>query len=885
MRLHLTAALLLALGITSAALPQTSTPLPYLNPALSNQQRVDDLVSRMTLDEKVAQLINTAPAIPRLNVPAYDFWSEGLHGVARSGYATLFPQAIGMAATWDAPLINQISTTISTEARAKYNEAVRHDIHSIYYGLTIWSPNINIFRDPRWGRGQETYGEDPFLTSRLGVAFVEGLQGDNPDYFKVIATPKHYAVHSGPESTRHSANVDPTPHDLWDTYLPAFRATITEAKAYSIMCAYNAIDNYPACANKMLLQTILRGDWAFKGFVTSDCGAVDDFYETTAHHTSPDKDAAAVAGIEAGTDTNCGKTYLALTDAVKKGLITEAQIDVSLKRLFLARFRLGLFDPESKVPYAAIPFSEVDSPAHRALALEAANKSMVLLKNDASTLPLKSGIRTIAVIGPNAASLSAIEGNYNAVPRNPMLPVDGIAEEFKRAKILYAQGSPYAEGITIPFPRTFLHTGHEEGLKGEYFASSTFDGKPVLTRVDKQIDFDWNSASPTPEAPATSFAVRWTGTITVPVPGEYDFTMRLAHCYPCADHEKFAVFLDGKQISGYAPTDAAEFRPSTTPRFKLSFADTKPHDFKVEYSHTARLFGAGISLEWVPPPAVLQQQAVAAAQQSDVILAFVGLSPELEGEEMPIHVEGFSGGDRTDIKLPAAQQNLLEALAATGKPLVVVLLNGSALAVNWSQQHANAILEAWYPGEGGAQAIAQTLSGKNNPAGRLPITFYAGLDQLPAFDDYAMANRTYRYFKGQPLYGFGYGLSYTTFTYSNLKLSTSTLHAGDTLTVEADVKNTGAIPGDEVAELYLTPPQTSVSPRLALDGFTRIHLSAGESRHITFTLDPRTLSQVDDKGTRAVTPGSYRLAIGGSQPTAATTQATFTIEGTQELPR
>jgi beta-glucosidase len=878
--------LLLCLGTLSpVTLAQSPDRLPYMDPTLSNQQRVDDLVSRMTLDEKVAQLVNTAPAIPHLNIPAYDFWSEGLHGIARSGYATLFPQAIGMAATWDAPLLHQISTIISTEARAKYNEAIRNDVHSIYFGLTIWSPNINIFRDPRWGRGQETYGEDPFLTSRLGVTFVEGLQGDNRDYFRAIATPKHFAVHSGPESTRHSANIDPTPHDLWDTYLPAFRATITEGKAYSIMCAYNAIDNYPACANKQLLATILRGDWSFKGFVTSDCGAIDDFYQKTAHRTSPDKDAAAAAGIQAGTDTNCGDTYLALTDAVKKGLITEAQIDVSLKRLFLARYRLGLFDPESKVPYAAIPFSEVDSAAHRELALEAANKSMVLLKNDTGFLPLKPGIRTIAVIGPNAASLSALEGNYNAIAKDPVLPVDGIAAEFKSAKILYAQGSPYAEQVPLPVPRTMLHpdkSAETNGMKGEYFANNDFDGKPVATRIDKQIDFDWNSASPATGIPSDHFAVRWTGTILAPEAGDYALTMHFGDCYPCTGHEEFHVYLDGKLIASDSPSNS-----NADTHFKMSFADTSRHDLKIEYLHHATLRGGGITLEWTPQTAYLKNEAVSVAQKSDVILAFVGLSPNLEGEEMPLHVEGFSGGDRTDIKLPSAQQNLLEALAATGKPLVVVLMNGSALAINWSQQHAQAILEAWYPGQAGARAIAETLSGKNNPAGRLPVTFYAGLDQLPPFDDYAMANRTYRYFKGQPLYGFGYGLSYTTFDYKNLKLSTDQLHAGESLTVEAEVRNTGKRAGDEVAELYLTPPHTSVSPSLALASFTRVHLAPGETRHVTFTLDPRTLSQVDETGTRAITPGNYRISLGGAQPVADTIgqTANFAIEGTQKLPR
>ena len=893
MQLQRFAALLLASALLSSAAPaQTAKPAPYLDPSLPTQQRVDDLVSRMTLDEKVAQLINTTPAIPRLGVPAYDYWSEGLHGIARSGYATMFPQAIGMAATWDAPLINQISTVISTEARAKYNEAVRHDVHSIYYGLTIWSPNINIFRDPRWGRGQETYGEDPYLTAHLGVAFVKGLQGDDPNYFRTIATPKHYAVHSGPESTRHSANIDPTAHDLWDTYLPAFRATIVDAKAYSIMCAYNAVDNYPACANKMLLQTILRGDWKFQGFVTSDCGAVDDFFEANAHHTSPDKDAAAVAGIEAGTDTNCGKTYLALTDAVKKGLITEAQIDVSLKRLYLARFKLGLFDPPEKMLWSKVPFSEVNSPEHAALALRTSRESMVLLKNSSNILPLSAAkYKTIAVIGPNAAELSAIEGNYNAVPKNPTMPVDGIIKQFHSAKVLYAQGSPYAENAAIVIPRTQFRAAansNDEGLKAEYFNNDSLTGPPVITRVDKQIDFDWNSTSPDPaKLDPKAFSVRWTGTLQAPAPGDYEVTGILAHCYPCNNSEHYTVHFDGKDLLAFQVSEDKAQHGSTTTAVKIHFEDTKPHAFEVTYAHRARLFGAGLSLQWTAPIEPLLNQAIDIVKRSDVVLAFVGLSPNLEGEEMPVHIPGFSGGDRTDITLPAAQQQLLEAAKATGKPLVVVLMNGSALAVDWAQQNADAILEAWYPGDGGAQAIAETLSGANNPAGRLPVTFYTGLDQLPAFDDYSMAHRTYRYFDGKPLYGFGYGLSYTTFAYSNVKLSTPTLHAGDTLTVEADVKNTGKRAGEEVAELYLVPPSTGVSPKLALDGFTRVSLAPGETKHITFTLDPRTLSQVDGKGVRAVTPGSYKIAVGSAQPTETgnTQSANFTIEGTQEIPR
>ncbi len=865
----------------------SSASLPYQNAALATEARVDDLVSRMTLDEKVSQLINTAPGIPRLGVPAYDWWNEGLHGVARSGYATMFPQAIGMAATWDDALVGKMGATTSIEARAKYNDAIRHDNRSIYYGLTIWSPNINIFRDPRWGRGQETYGEDPYLTSRLGVAFVKGLQGDDPNYYRTIATPKHFAVHSGPESDRHRFNVDPSPHDLWDTYLPAFRATITEGKADSLMCAYNAVDKQPACANKELLDEILRKDWGFKGFVTSDCGAIDDFFWVSAHRFSLDAEQASVAAIRAGTDTNCGHTYLSLEDAVHAGLIEESELDVPLKRLFTARMKLGLFDPAAKMPYAAVPFSEVDSAAHRQIALEAARKAMVLLKNDGDMLPLQA-MKTIAVVGPNAASLKGLEGNYNAIPKDPVLPVDAIAAEFKGATVLYAQGSPYVEGGSLPAPRTLFHPSANssvEGLTGEYFANETFTGAPVATRVDKQIDFNWNAAKPMEVIPAEHFAVRWNGTISAPAAGDYTFLVKLGDCDPCQDMEAYSVFVDGKKIVSFTNEDSESGGRAGKP-FTISLNDTGRHLFRVEYAHRARLSGAGITLVWIPAAGMLQQAAVDAAKQADVVVAFLGLSSELEGEEMPIKVDGFAGGDRTDIKLPTAQQQLLDALAATGKPVVAVLINGSALAVNTAQGQVKALLEAWYPGEEGGRAIAETLSGRNNPGGRLPVTFYAGVDQLPAFDDYSMANRTYRYFKGKPMYGFGFGMSYTHFGYSGMKLSTSKLRAGESLTVEADVRNEGLREGDEVAELYLMPPHSKVGPTLALEGFKRLHLAAGETKHVSFTLDPRQLSQVDATGMRAMAAGQYRLSLGGSQPGDGKTQiAAFSIEGRQELAR
>ncbi|MHB8653806.1 MAG: glycoside hydrolase family 3 protein [Terriglobia bacterium] len=895
--------LLLAAPVGQWALAQSggkpAVP-PYDDPSLPIAQRVDDLVSRMTLEEKVLQMQHTAPAIPRLGVAAYDWWNEALHGVARSGYATVFPQAIGMAATWDTDLVHREGRVISVEARAKYNQAQRENNHSIYYGLTFWSPNINIFRDPRWGRGQETYGEDPFLTGELGMAFVKGLQGDNPKYLEVVATPKHFAVHSGPEPARHGFNVNVAPRDLEDTYLPAFRATVVGAHADSVMCAYNAIDGVPACANTMLMQKTLRDAWHFQGYVTSDCGAVGDI--TSGHHYTPDNEHGSAVAVRAGTDTTCGNEYVTLVQAVKDGLIKQSEIDTAVKRLFTARMRLGMFDPPDAVPFNRIPMSEDDSPAHRQLALQAAREAIVLLKNQDGTLPLKPSAKTIAVIGPNAESLPAIEGNYNGVPSHPILPIDGMFKQFAgKATVLYAQGSPYVNEMAVPVPRTVFHPAEGSagyGLKSEYFATNDFSGQPALRRTDPQIQFDWNAASPAPRIPMQAFAVRWSGTLTPPGAGDYTFSVRKFHCYRCEVSEGVQVFLDGKlmidsrqnnptrQGGGVTNTSGFTRRPQE-PTFTVHFADTRPHSFRLEYTHSSKLFGAGLTLEWQPPADVLRDEAVRVAQKADVVVAFVGLSPNLEGEEMPVHVEGFNGGDRTDIVLPKVQQDLLEALAATGKPLVVVLMNGSALAVNWAQEHAAAILDAWYSGEEGGRAIAETLAGVNNPGGRLPITFYASLSQLPPFEDYSMQNRTYRYFHGQPLYGFGYGLSYSTFTYGNIKLSSDSVKAGDDLTVAADVRNTSKVAGDEVAELYLEYAQSSSSPIRALKGFERIHLKPGESRRVTFKLDPRDLSLVTETGEHLVQPGSYKCFVGGSQPGegAQGVEAQFKITGEKQLPR
>lgn len=836
---------------------QNKTPL-YLDPNAPLQQRVDDLIGRMTLEEKVSQMQNEAPAIPRLHVPSYDWWNEGLHGMARSGYATVFPQAIGLAATWDPGLMERVGDAISTEARAKYNEAQRDGNHSIFYGLTIWSPNINIDRDPRWGRGQETYGEDPFLTGQIGSAFVRGLQGDNPKYLKTIATAKHFAVHSGPESERHSFDAVISPHDLEDTYLPAFRELVTQAHTDSVMCAYNAVDGAPACANTILLQQKLKHDWGFAGFVVSDCAAISDV--SIGHKYAPDLEHAAAVSVKAGTDLSCGKEYAALVGAVQHHLIAESDIDAAVRRLFTARFRLGMFDPVAAVPFNQIPFSQNDSPQHGQLSLEAARASMVLLKDEHHILPLHSGLKSIAVIGPNADTLPALEGNYNGVASHPVTPLEALQKQMP-GHVRYAQGSPYVDGASLPVPETLL----PHGLRGEYFSGTDFKGAPVMTRIDRRIDFDWNGAAPAPGVSAKAFAVRWTGMITAPAPGTLDMGFAFAHCSTCEDAETIKVWLDGKQVYDFSHAATHGRRAPTTP-FQLVFADTNPHRLRIEYTHQAAHFGAGLTLNWKPPLDVLRQQAVAAADKSDAVLLFLGLSPELEGEEMPIAVTGFRGGDRTSIELPDAQQQLVSALAATGKPIVIVLMNGSAIALGDSAKKAAAILEAWYPGEAGGTAIAETLFGENNPSGRLPITFYASTAQLPQFDDYSMSGRTYRHFSGEPLYGFGYGLSYTRFGYSAGKLSASTVRAGQPLNVQVEVKNEGDRDGAETVEAYLIPKHAEGAPLRELVGFQKVQLCRGESKTVQMTLTPRELSLVAADGTRSVQQGEYELYVGGGQP-------------------
>lgn len=859
---------------------------PWLNTSLPLSQRVKDLVSQMTLEEKVQQMRDVAPAIPRLGVPRYFWWNEGLHGVAFAGYATNFPQVIGMAATFDAPLVHTMGQTTSIEARAKYNHAIAAGDHEQFFGLTFWAPNINIFRDPRWGRGQETYGEDPYLTGQMAVQFVSGMQGNDPHHFRVVSTPKHYAVHSGPEPLRHSFNVDVSPHDLEDTYLPAFRSAVTQGHAQSVMCAYNAIDGVPACANTMLLQQHLRNDWHFDGYVVSDCAAVSDIFLN--HHYAPTMAAAAADAVKAGDDLECGyqkgQAFPSLVDAVKQGLLPESDIDRAVSRLFRARFELGMFDPPSSYAYGRIPFSVVNSPAHRALSLKAARESMVLLKNENHILPLKANIGSIAVVGPTAELVQSLQGEYNGPPPSPVYPITGMRKRFGAAKIHYAQGATLVEGLALPIEHTALHParGTGYGLTGQYFATPDLTGTPVLTRTDENVNFNWDKVVPVNGLQRDRFSVRWTGTFTPPAPGNYQLGVRINYCYSCENNEGFRLYLDGELL--VASDNRATGERGAAFQKLVHFDSAKPHAIRLEYFHGTG--SAGIDLTWQAPPAVLREQAVAAARESDVTVAFVGLSPMLEGEEMPVHLDGFNSGDRTSIDLPAVQLDLLKALAATGKPLVVVLQNGSALAVNWAEEHANAILEAWYPGEEGGDAIAETLAGDNNPAGRLPVTFYKSMSQIPPFTDYSMQGRTYRYFTGKPLFPFGYGLSYSTFAFSGLK-TPATVTAGQPVKVEGTVKNTGKVAGDEVVELYLTQPKGFETPIRNLAAFKRVHLEPGQQVHVTLTVSPRSLGQVDEQGNRWIVPGSYEVSLGGGQPgdTAGVLTGRFTVTGKKELPK
>jgi beta-glucosidase len=829
-----------------------TTPV-YLDPAQPLNSRIRDLVSRLTLEEKATLMRNGSPEVARLGIPKYDWWSEALHGVARAGEATVFPQAIGLAAMWDDEFMRKIAGVIGVEARAKFHQAVAQGrAGERFCGLTFWSPNINIFRDPRWGRGQETYGEDPFLTARLGVAFVRGLQGDDPRYLLAAGCAKHFAVHSGPEPLRHNFDAAPPEADFRETYLPAFEALVREARVEAVMTAYNSLYGRPCSISPRLYA--LLAQWGFDGHVVSDCGSIADLCHT--YRLAKDDAEAEALAVKAGLSLRCGEEAPALAVAVRRGLITEAEVDARLGALLRTMFRLGFFDPPERVAYAGIPAAENDSPAHGALALEATRKSIVLLKND-GVLPLqREALRRVAVIGPNADAVPVLLGNYNGRPSAPVTVLAGLKAALgEGVTVDYARGCDCVAarpGLTV-IPRTGLEVngGGLTGLWGDYFANPNLAGKPVARWRARPVDFHWRGTAPVAGVPAEDFSVRWVGTLLTGMTGDYQLSVTATG--------GFRLYLSDELVLD-AWTPGEKTRAVTR-----HFEDNASTPIRLEYFQGGG--PAEISLQWgAPEPASGFAAALAAARAADAIIFVGGISAQLEGEEMRIDYEGFEGGDRTRIELPAVQQRLLEALAATGKPLVFVLLSGSAIAIPWADAHLNAIVQAWYPGQAAGTAVADVLLGRYNPAGRLPVTFYRATEDLPAFDDYRMAGRTYRYFRRRPLYPFGHGLSYTRFNYSNLRVQPSAPGAATVLTASVEVSNIGDRDGDEVVQLYAVPPAATHPRELqALCGFRRLHLARGETQTVNIAMPATALRRWSTvKNDYVVFRGEWTIRVGAS---------------------
>ena len=835
-------------------------------------QKAAALVAQLTLDEKVDQLLNVAPAIPRLGIPAYNWWTESLHGALGPVATTNFPVPIGLAASFDEALLHDVAAAISVEVRALHALGRKTGrLGRIGTGLDTWSPNINIFRDPRWGRGQETYGEDPFLTGRLGVAYVRGMQGPNPDQPDVIASPKHYAVHSGPESTRHEANVYVSPHDLEDTYLPAFRAAVVEGRAGSIMCAYNRVNGQPACASDLLLKERLRKAWNFRGYVVSDCDAVKDIADN--HKYAPDPVIAAAIALKAGVDNECNTATLfnigglsnRYRQAYERGFISKDDIDLALVRLFSARYRNGDLAGLAGRPPIDTPAAPVTTPQRDALALESAEKSLVLLKND-GVLPLKD-IKRIAVIGPHADATRVLRGNYSSQLSSPPVSlVDGLRRALPDATVTLVSWSPsITDGDPIPTSALRSPDG-QPGLRADYYDAADalprhyanhaeygefagevkFRSEPTLTRIEPGVAVRGNEFAQLSDY----FRVVWTGFLRPPETGTY----RIGINGPNAE-----LTLDGRVLAQHRQ------KPWGTRSEMATVVLEKEHRYPLRVTTDALLL-AGVEVLWKRISTQPEADLTAAAAQADVIVAAVGLNSDLEGEEMKVELEGFSGGDKTSIDLPADQRRLLEQAKATGKPLVVVLMNGSTLDLSWAKEHASAIIEAWYPGQAGGLALGNVIAGKANPAGRLPLTFYRDVAELPPFEDYSMRGRTYRYFAGTPVYPFGHGLSYSTFEYGPVRIEAVDGVAEHGLRVTTTVRNTSERVGEEVAQLYLDPPEFEGAPRLALRGFQRFELRPGEQRTVSFDLSPRDLSFVTRDGVRQMFSGEHRVTVGSGQP-------------------
>ncbi len=828
----------------------------FQNPSLSFEQRVDDLVSRLTLEEKVSQMLNSSPEIARLGIPAYDWWNETLHGVARTPFkTTVYPQAIGMAATFDKNSLFTMADYSALEGRAIYNKAVElKRTNERYLGLTYWTPNINIFRDPRWGRGQETYGEDPYLTAVLGDAFVKGLQGDDPKYLKAAACAKHYAVHSGPESLRHTFDVDVTPYELWDTYLPAFRKLITESNVAGVMCAYNAFRTQPCCASDILMNDILRKEWKFDGYVTSDCWAIDDFFKN--HKTHPDAESAAADAVFHGTDIDCGTdAYKALVQAVKNGKISEKQIDISVKRLFMIRFRLGMFDPVSMVKYAQTPSSVLESKEHQLHALKMARQSIVLLKNEKNILPLNKNLKKIVVLGPNADNAISILGNYNGTPSKLTTVLQGIKEKVSPdTEVVYEKAVNFTNDTLLVYKDLKNQYSYEgkQGFKAEYYNNTTLSGQPAAVRTESEINNFWQEGEVVIQnIKANHFSARYTTNFTADQDGSVTFELK-------AD-DGYRFIINGKEV-----VNAWQKNRWGEKTFKMETKKNTVYKIVLEYWQGEGK--AEVSLQAGNFVKTNFADLIERHKNADAFIFAGGISPQLEGEEMPVDFPGFKGGDRTSILLPDVQTKLLKALQSSGKPVVFAMMTGSAIAIPWEAENIPAILNIWYGGQSAGTAAADVIFGDYNPAGRLPVTFYKSDSDLPSFVDYKMDNKTYRYFKGTPLFGFGYGLSYTSFKYSDLKTPVK-IKKGQSVSISVKITNTGKTEGEEVAQLYLINQHTAIkTPLKSLKGFERFNLKPGENKTITFNLSPEDLSYVTPEGSLKQYEGKIKISIGGSQP-------------------
>lgn len=840
-----------ALGVCSLSLLfSCAQKLPYQDTSLTAEQRAEDLLPRLTLEEKVALMQNASPAIPRLGIKEYDWWNEALHGVGRAGLATVFPQAIGMGASFNDSLLYEVFDAVSDEARVKSRIFSENGVLKRYQGLTFWTPNVNIFRDPRWGRGQETYGEDSYLTGQLGMAVVRGLQGpEDGKYDKLHACAKHFAVHSGPEWNRHSFDAENiAPRDLWETYLPAFKDLVQKADVKEVMCAYNRFEGEPCCGSNRLLMQILRDEWGYKGIVVSDCGAISDFYRPETHGTHPDKEHASAGAVLSGTDLECGGEYGSLADAVKAGLIDEKLIDVSLKRLLTARFELGEMDEQPA--WAEIPASTLNSKEHQDLALRMARESLVLLQNKNNILPLNTGLK-VAVMGPNANDSVMQWGNYNGIPGHTVTLLEAVRSKLPEGQVMYEPGCDRTSREALQSLFSECSINGKPGFLAEYWNNRTREGEVVATdQISTPFHFATTGATTfAPGVEITDFSARYESVFRPSQSGDVAFRFQL-------DGE-VTLMVDGEQVAQKVyvknPTNLYTLQAKAGKEYHIEIL------FKQRNERATLDFDLGKQVE------INLNLAVEKVKDADVVLFAGGISPSLEGEEMPVEVSGFKGGDRTDIELPAVQRDLLRTLKKAGKKVVFINYSGSAIGLVPESNTCEAILQAWYPGQAGGTAIVDVLFGDYNPAGRLPVTFYKDAGQLPDFEDYSMKGRTYRYMQQQPLYPFGYGLSYTTFIYGEANLGKNTIGKGETAMLTVPVSNVGQRDGDEVVQVYLRSPADKDGPRYTLRAFKRVHIPAGQTKSVTIPLTHESFEWFDE-ATNTMHPvaGTYELLYGGS---------------------